>query len=111
MSPEPQRKLSSGAGAVGAPMRGLPATGTPAGAWRGAGYGQAFGAAERTDRWWLIPVTQAIGLLLLIGYANYAAILGAAHYHYVANGRDYLSPFYSPYIHPRGCRAGSRRRC
>jgi hypothetical protein len=37
---------------------------------------------------------------VLIGYANYAAILGAAHYHYVANGRDYLSPFYSPYLHP-----------
>lgn len=91
MSPEPQRKLSSGAGA---------ATGTPAGAWRGAGDRQRFGDTERTDRWWLIPVTQAVGLLLLIGYANYAAILGADHYHYVANGRDYLSPFYSPYIHP-----------
>lgn len=102
MSPEPPRKLSSGAGAVGAGATpgGLPATGTPPGAWRGAGHGQRFGDTERTDRWWLIPVLQALGLTLLIGYANYAAILGPAHYHYVENGRDYLSPFYSPYLHP-----------
>jgi hypothetical protein len=99
MSPEPQRKLSSGAGTVPA-AAGVPATGTPPGAWRGAGFGQRFGATERTDNWWLIPVSQALGLLVLIGYANYAAIMGAAHYHYIANGRDYLSPFYSPYLHP-----------
>jgi hypothetical protein len=97
MSPETQRKLSSGTGAV---SPGMPATGTPPGAWRGAGHAQTFGATERTDRWWLIPVAQALGLVLLIGYANYAAILGAAHYHYVENGRHYLSPFYSPYLHP-----------
>jgi hypothetical protein len=101
MSPEPQRRLSSGAGAGGAVAApGLPATGTPAGAWRGAGERQTFGATERRDRWWLIPLLQAFGLVVLIGYANYAAILGPAHYHYVANGRDYLSPFYSPYVHP-----------
>jgi hypothetical protein len=98
MSPETQRKLSAGA-ATAAPA-GLPATGTPAGAWRGAGHAQRLGATERGDRWWLIPLVQALGLVALIGYANYAAFLGAAHYHYVANGRDYLSPFYSPYIHP-----------
>jgi hypothetical protein len=79
---------------------GLPATGTPPGAWRGAGQAQRFGATERRDRWWLIPFLQAFGLVALIGYANYAAILGPAHYHYVAGGRDYLSPFYSPYLHP-----------
>jgi hypothetical protein len=102
MSPELQRKLSSGAGAVsnGATHGGLPATGTPPGAWRGAGAAQRFGATERRDRWWLIPFLQAFGLVVLIGYANYAAILGPAHYHYVADGRDYLSPFYSPYLHP-----------
>ncbi len=97
MSPETQRKLSSGTGAV---STDLPATGTPPGAWRGTGHAEPFGATERTDRWWLIPIIQALGLLLLIGYANYAAILGAAHYHYVENGRHYLSPFYSPYLHP-----------
>jgi hypothetical protein len=100
MSPETQRKLSAGAAGVSAAPQGLPATGTPPGAWRGAGHQQGFGATERTDRWWLIPVAQALGLVILIGYANYAAILGPAHYHYLANGRDYLSPFYSPYIHP-----------
>ena len=102
MAAEPQRTLSRGAGVAGAPDRphGLPSTGTPPGAWRGAGADQTFGATERKDRWWLIPVVQALGLVILIGYANYAAILGPAHYHYLENGRDYLSPFYSPYLHP-----------
>jgi len=99
MSPESPRKLSSGAGAAAAPA-GLPATGTASGAWRGAGHAQRFGASERNDRWWFIPLIQALGLVALLGYANYAALLGMAHYHYVANGRDYLSPFYSPYLNP-----------
>ena len=99
MSPEPQRKLSTGAGVATAPT-GLPATGTAPGAWRGTGHALKLGATERNDRWWLIPLVQAIGLVLLIGYANYAAILGAEHYQYLGQGRHYLSPFYSPYIHP-----------
>ena len=101
MSSVHDRKWSSGA-AVAAPPDGpgLPATGTPRGAWRGAGADQRFGETERKDNWWLTPVAQALGLVVLIGYANYAAILGAGHYHFVADGRDYLSPFYSPYIHP-----------
>jgi hypothetical protein len=101
MSGEPRRMLSAGTGTAGvSAVSGLPATGTPPGAWRGAGHEQKFGASERPDRWWTIPLLQALGLVVLIGYANYAAILGAAHHHYVANGRDYLSPFYSPYVHP-----------
>jgi len=101
MSPESQRKLSSGTGAAPAALpAGLPTTGTPPGAWPGAGYTQRFGQTERTDRWWLIPLIQGIGLAALILYANYAAFLGAAHYHYVEGGRHYLSPFYSPYLHP-----------
>src|SRR5262245_60493826 len=99
MSPEPARKLNSGTGVAAAPA-GFPTTGTPPGAWRGAGRAQRFGATVRSDRWWLVPLIQALGLVALLGYANYAAILGQAHYHYVADGRDYLSPFYSPYIHP-----------
>jgi len=67
---------------------------------RGAGFQQKFGESERSDAWWWKPLLQAFGLVLLIGYANYAAILGPAYYHYVANGREYLSPFYSPYVHP-----------
>jgi hypothetical protein len=97
MAADTPRKHGSGTG-IAAP--GLPATGTPPGAWRGAGYAERFGSTERTDRWWLVPLAQALGLVLLIGYANYAAILGAAHYHFVENGRHYLSPFYSPYLHP-----------
>jgi hypothetical protein len=88
------------AGAVAAPTSELPATGTPPGAFRGSGYGQPFGATERRDAWWLQPLIQAVGLIVLIGYANYAAILGADHYQYLEQGRHYLSPFYSPYIHP-----------
>jgi len=97
----PQDRRWSAAGAA-APVAtpGVPATGTPPGAARGRGLGEGFGKTERTDAWWLIPTLQAVGLLVLIGYANYAAFLGAAHYHYVENGRDYLSPFYSPYLKP-----------
>jgi hypothetical protein len=92
--------LGSGSGAVAAPgMRGTPGpTGTPPGAYRGRGLGEGFGRTDRTDAWWFLPVLQGIGLLGLIGYANYAAIFGAAHYHFIENGRDYLSPFYSPYL-------------
>ena len=100
MSSNGRRAWNGGAGTMTKAPPGLPATGTPAGAHRGAGFGQAFGAGERRDAWWFIPAVQALGLVLLIGYANYAAILGPAHYHYVENGRDYLSPFYSPYLKP-----------
>jgi hypothetical protein len=105
MASRDNRNWSSAAPAASAPSRpgasrGLPSTGTPPGAWRGAGFGQRAGQTERRDAWWLIPGLQALGLIVLLGYANYAAFLGAAHYHYVTNGRDYLSPFFSPYIHP-----------
>jgi hypothetical protein len=104
MASTDDRKWSSGAAAVSAPPapapRGVPSTGTTPGAHRGAGFAQRFGQTERTDAWWLIPGLQALGLLVLIGYANWAAFLGAEHYHYVSDGRDYLSPFFSPYIRP-----------
>ena len=97
------RRLSAGTGAA-APGVALPSgastTGTPPGAHRGRAASEGLGHTDRTDHWWFVPVIQAVGLLVLIGYANYAAILGAAHYHYVEAGRDYLSPFYSPYIEP-----------
>src|SRR5262249_7779144 len=79
---------------------GLPATGTAPGRYRGAGLGMPLGANERSDGWWVKPLAQALGLAILLGYANWAAFLGFDHYHYVENGRDYLSPFYSPYIKP-----------
>src|SRR5436190_18908835 len=68
-------------------------TGVPPGSHRGRGHLEKLGETDRNDAWWLIPILQATGLVLLIGYANYAAFLGAAHYHYVEAGRDYLSPF------------------
>ena len=107
MSTTEERKWSSGAAAVSAPQgsapvagKGVPSTGTNPGAHRGAGLAQRFGETERTDNWWFVPLVQAAGLVVLIGYANWAAFLGQAHYHYVENGRHYLSPFFSPYIRP-----------
>src|SRR5262245_55496596 len=90
MASTPNRSWTSGAGTAT----------TPRDAWRGRGDRERLGETDRTDNWWFVPVLQAVGLTILIGYANYAAFLGAAHYHYVDNGRDYLSPFYSPYVHP-----------
>ena len=94
------RNLSGGmGGAVAAGVGIAPGpTGTPPGAYRGRGLGEGFGKTDRNDAWWVLPVLQGIGLVCLIGYANYAAIFGAAHYHFIDNGRDYLSPFYSPYL-------------
>jgi hypothetical protein len=90
------RKLASGVGTAAAPIRpGLPATGTPAGAYRGTGYGQKLGATERKDAWWVMPVAQAIGLSVLGAYATWAAYQGKYYEH-----GNYLSPFYSPLFRP-----------
>ena len=100
MALDSKRRWSSGAGAAAGPVTqaGPARLGGPE--HRGAGATQKFGESERNDAWWFKPLMQALGLLVLIGYANYAAILGPAHYQYIENGRHYLSPFYSPYIHP-----------
>ena len=97
MAADSNRKWSSAVGAA-TPARTTP---TPRATARGAGFDQKFGESERNDAWWFKPLLQALGLLVLIGYANYAAILGPAHYRFVQQGRDYLSPFYSPYVHPK----------
>ena len=90
MSKHLDRKLSSAAGSssIAAPAGTPPA--------RGAAYGQPYGATERTDRWWLQPVAQAIGLLVLGAYATWAAFQGN-HYEF----GNYLSPFYSPLLKPK----------
>jgi len=102
MASHPQTSWTSGTGTEPLPAPAVPArgTGVPEGSWRGSAFGERLGQTERTDRWWFLPLLQAFGLVVLIGYANYAAFLGAAHYRYIGEGRDYLSPFYSPYIHP-----------
>src|SRR4029079_19401791 len=75
MSPrEPKQQSETGFTAT-APA-GLPSTGAPRGAARGKAIDDRFGATDRTDNWWLIPTLQAIGLVLLIGHANYPAHLG-----------------------------------
>ena len=95
-----QRKWSSAApGAVGGPgprpARPGPAAGPP-GTAGGRAYGEPFGRTERTDRWWLQPLSQALGLALLGAYATWAAFQGN-HYEF----GNYLSPFYSPVFKPR----------
>jgi len=92
-----ERHHSAGSATVATPRTGRPATGTPPGAWRGRGFGEHFGKTERKDSWWLVPLSQVIGLGLLGLYATWAALQGA-HYELRANGADYLSPFYSPLI-------------
>ena len=58
-----------------------------------AGASERFGSTGRKDAWWLTPALTAAGLLVLIGYANWAALQGV---HYEFGG--YLSPLYSPLI-------------
>jgi hypothetical protein len=72
-------------------------TGTRPGAWPGRGFGEGFGRTERKDNWWLLPLSQALGLLFLGVYATWAAFQGV-HYEWKAGGADYLSPFYSPLL-------------
>jgi hypothetical protein len=50
-----------------------------------------LGATQRVDRWWLAPLTVAIGLAAFGGYATWAIFQGQ---HYFVS--PYLSPFYSP---------------
>lgn len=55
---------------------------------------ERFGSTARRDAWWLAPALTATGLIILIGYANWAALQGV---NYEVGG--YLSPLYSPRIH------------
>ena len=50
-----------------------------------------LGATQRTDRWWLAPLSVAAGLSLCGLYATWAIFQG--NNYFVA---PYLSPFYSP---------------
>jgi hypothetical protein len=50
-----------------------------------------LGASLRTDRWWVGPLSVALGLSLTGAYATWAIFQGA---HYFSP--PYLSPFYSP---------------
>ncbi len=54
-----------------------------------------FGATERRDRWWIGPSLVALGLVVFVVYATWAA-LASTDYRF----GPYLSPFYSPYLRP-----------
>jgi hypothetical protein len=94
-APAPTYTPSANPAASGTPA--LP--GIPPGTGKGRGHLDRFGETDRTDAWWVQPLAQALGLLGLIGYANWAAFQGN-HYLYEGNGADYLSPFYSPTLKP-----------
>lgn len=49
----------------------------------------------RSDRWWLPPLVNALGLATFVVYATIRALWGSAYY---VPEYGYLSPFYSPCI-------------
>lgn len=56
---------------------------------------RSFGETSRRDAWWTTPAVVSAVFLSFVVYATWAAFQGN-HYHYMKDGRDYLSPFYSP---------------
>ncbi len=54
-----------------------------------------FGQTSRRDLWWVTPLLVFLGFSTFIAYSTWAAFQGD-QYHYVKNGSNYLSPFYSP---------------
>lgn len=54
-----------------------------------------FGETTRFDLWWVQPVVVFLVLASFIVYATWAAFQGE-HYALTKDGRNYLSPFYSP---------------
>jgi hypothetical protein len=49
----------------------------------------------RTDRWWLAPLINALGLATFVVYATIRSLWGSAYY---VEQYHYLSPFYSPCV-------------
>ncbi|MDX1394348.1 MAG: succinate dehydrogenase [Gemmatimonadota bacterium] len=56
---------------------------------------RGFGKTLRRDRWWVPPLSVAIGLTICGGYATWAVLQGG---NYFVAQHHYLSPFYSPCI-------------
>ena len=50
----------------------------------------------RNDRWWVQPVITVTVLTLFVAYATWAAFVNKSYYVGAAQGRDLISPFYSP---------------
>jgi hypothetical protein len=56
---------------------------------------RGFGETSRRDSWWVQPLLVLLVLSGFLVYATWAAFQGE-HYVYDQEGRNYLSPFYSP---------------
>jgi hypothetical protein len=54
-----------------------------------------FGETSRRDLWWVQPLVVFLGLSAFIVYSTWAAFQGN-NYFFEKDGRNYLSPFYSP---------------
>lgn len=54
---------------------------------------RGFGTSQRRDRWWVAPLTVAVGLGICGVYATWAIVAGSNFF-----VDPYLSPFYSPCI-------------
>ncbi|MEO6913386.1 MAG: succinate dehydrogenase [Candidatus Baltobacteraceae bacterium] len=53
----------------------------------------ALGRTRRSDRWWISPISVALGLGIFVVYSTWAALAGDNY-----SSGPYLSPFYSPLI-------------
>jgi hypothetical protein len=58
--------------------------------------GPPLSVVLRRDRWWIQPAVTVFGLLAFVAYGTWAAFRGDNYFVGFAQGRDYLSPFYSP---------------
>jgi hypothetical protein len=58
---------------------------------------RGFGETSRRDLWWVQPLVVFLVLGGFIVYATWAAFQGD-HYYLSKDGRNYLSPFYSPEV-------------
>ena len=63
---------------------------------------RSLGQTARRDRWWVAPLSVAVGLAICGGYATWAILLGRDFF-----VEPYLSPFYSPCL-GAGCPAEIR---
>jgi hypothetical protein len=69
---------------------------------------QGLFATQRKDFWWVPPAAQFLGFTAFVLYSMWVAFFGHATvtidgeemrtYHYLGDGANYLSPFYSPCV-------------
>jgi hypothetical protein len=76
-----------------------PSSGAPSKGPHGAGRAEIAARTLRNDRWWIPPLTTAVGLIAWVTYATVRVFLQKD---YFVGAHHYLTPFYSPCI-SKGC--------